>query len=185
MVDFDLFLESKKEKIDIQKYIKNLELPSRILHILEEKDYATEDHFLESLNRTTLEYTSHYLFPNKWIAFYPQMIKRHATHDTVCNISGAIIKKGSLYYTYHPFMEDLENGKVYTIKKKISVEYAFIDYFPKDLFTYEEWYYRIKNAYYEENDSIIDFYNLSISCGENCLEPYALGPSKKRKKVKL
>ncbi len=185
MVDLDALLKEKTTKIDIQKYVKDLKLPSRILHILEEKDYDTEDHFFENFNRTVLEYTSHYLFPNRWIAFYPQVVEHHAICDTLCNISGAIIKKGSFYCTYHPFMEDLVSGRVYTIKKKINAEYSFMDYFPKDLVTYEEWYYRIKNAYYEENDSIIDFYNLSISCGEHCLEPYALGPSKKRKKVKL
>lgn len=90
--------------------------------------------------------------------------------------------KGSIYYTYYPFIEDLLTGRVYTIKKKINAELGFIDLFPQDLFTYEDWYYKVKNAYYQNDDSIIDFYYLSCELGESCLEPYLLGKSKKKRK---
>lgn len=116
------------------------------------------------------------------MSFYPQLKERHATNDLICNLSGAKIKKGSIYYTYHPFIEDLQTGRVYTIKKKINAELGFIDLFPQDLFTYEEWYYKVKNAYYQKEDNIIDFYYLSCELGESCLEPYLLGKSKKKRK---
>ena len=79
-------------------------------------------------------------------------------------------------------MEDLETGRVYTIKRNINAEISFIDCFPQDLFTYEQWYYKVKNAYYDKQDSGVDFYHLSCECGENCLEPYLLAQSKKKRK---
>ena len=97
--------------------------------------------------------------------------------------SGAQLKPGSCYYSYHPFIEDLQSGIVYTIKKKIKTSLEYLDEFPQDLVTYEEWYYRLKNSYYVTQNNNIDFYHLSIQCGENCLEPYALGLSKKRRKI--
>jgi hypothetical protein len=114
--------------------------------------------------------------------FYPQVIERHAKSEITCNLSGARIKKGSIYYTYHPFIEDLESSRVYTIKKNINAELSFMDFFPQDLFTYEDWYYKIKNAYYLKENNIIDFYYLSSRCGESCLEPYLLNISKKKRK---
>ena len=72
------------------------------------------------------------------------------------------------------------------MKKRIIAEVGYQDLFPQDITTYEEWYYKVKNAYYDTNSNdIIDFYLLSCECGESCLELYQLGQSKKRKKVIL
>lgn len=72
------------------------------------------------------------------------------------------------------------------MKKRIITEASYQDCLPKDIATYEEWYYKVKNAYYNVNsDDIIDFYLLSCECGDSCLELYQLGQSKKRKKVIL
>ncbi len=177
----DFFKIDRQSTLDISQYVENIHLPSRLLNILKTMQFSSEEKLFEEVDQLILSYTSHYLFPNCLIAFYPQLHEHHASYDISCNISGAVIKKGSIYYTYHPFMEDLKSGRVYTIKKKICVEYSYIDLFPQDLFTYEEWYYKLKNSYYQHDD-IIDFYNLSVSCGEDCLEPYQLGFHKKRKR---
>ena len=179
MVDFfDSYILA--DPIDISKLLKEVDLPVRIRNILINDKFYSEESFFKMVDKLVLEHTSHYLFPNSLISFYPQVREYTASRDLVCNISGAKIKKGNLYYTYHPFMEDLYTGKVYTIKKEIKAELGYIDCFPQDLVTYEEWYYKVKNAYYV-NDDKIDFYSLSCECGEDCLEPYLLG-SKRRKK---
>lgn len=180
MVEFDDGFEIRKP-IDIKNLLKEVQLPIRLINILKVDTFYSEDAFFQAVDKLVLEHTSHYLFPNRLISFYPQVIERHATKDLICNLSGAKINKGSFYYTYHPFMEDLKSGRVYTIKRKIHTELGYIDYFPQDLFTYEEWYYKVKNAYYGNNDTI-DFYFLSRECGESCLEPYLLGISKKKRK---
>ena len=56
------------------------------------------------------------------------------------------------------------------MKKRIIAEVGYQDLFPQDITTYEEWYYKVKNAYYDTNSNdIIDFYLLSCECGESCL----------------
>lgn len=180
----DVFIDNciKKKPISFD-YLLSLSpnLPIRFVNILKNENFYSEESFFEKLEELYLEYESHFLFPNRLIAFYPQIIEKVASHDITCNLSGAKIKAGSFYCTYHPFMEDIENGRVYTIQKRINAELGFIDYFPQNLVTYEDWYYKLKNAYYRTDD-IIDFYFLSRECGENCLEPYSLGISKKKRK---
>ena len=180
MVDFfDSYISG--DPIDISKLLAEVDLPVRIKNILISDKFYNEESFFKAVDKLVLEHTSNYLFPNSLISFYPQVREYNASRDLVCNLSGARIKKGSLYYTYHPLIEDLSTGKVYTIKKQIKAELGYIDYFPQNLATYEDWYYKIKNAYYV-NDEKIDFYGLSSECGENCLEPYLLSSGKKRKK---
>lgn len=182
MVELDGYF-GNLEPIDISGLLKEVNLPVRIINILKEERFYSIDSFYNMVDKLTLTHTSQFLFPNRLVSFYPQVRERHASCDLVCNLSGARIKQGSLYYTYHPFIEDLKSGRVYTIKKKIKAELGYIDYFPQNLITYEEWYYKVKNAYYFSDDNnTIDFYSLSVECGEDCLEPYLLGKSKVRKK---
>lgn len=180
MISFDDFSIAGRP-IDISGLLSEIEIPTRLINILKDMTFYSEDAFFQMADTLALEHTSHYLFPNRFISFYPQVMERYANNNLTCNLSGVKIKKGSLYYTYHPFMEDLQSGRVYTISKKIVAEASFVDLFPQDLFTYEEWYYKITNAYYQ-NEDVIDFYFLSKECGESCLDPYLLGLSKKKRK---
>lgn len=157
------------------------DLPIRFVNQLKNEQFYSKESFIQKVDELYLKHESHFLFPDRLIAFYPQVIERVASRDITCNLSGAKIKTGSVYYTYHPFMEDLKSGRVYTIHKKINAELGFIDYFPQDLVTYEVWCYKLKNAYYQTGDAI-DFYFLSRECGENCLNPYLLGISKKKRR---
>ncbi len=125
---------------------------------------------------------SSYLFPNQYVSFYPQIKERCASTDLTCCLSGSVIKKGSCYCSYSPFIEHLKTGRVYTISKRICIEASYIDSMPHDLFTYEEWYYRIKNCYYQNYDSEIDFYFLSCELGDTCLDLHMLGKSKQKVK---
>lgn len=175
----DSFQNSKL--IDINSLLETVDLPVRLLNILKSDDFYSEEAFYKMVEQLTLQYTSQYLLPNQLVSFYPQVKERRASTNLICNLSGSIIRKGSFYYTYHPFLENLNTGKVYTIHRNIRAELGYIDYFPQDLFTYEDWYYRLKNAYYEDNDDVIDFYFLSRECGEDCLNLYPLGRSKGRK----
>jgi len=181
MVELDDYFECL-EPIDINKYLKEINIPNRIVNVLRLKKFYSEEQFFKEVDNLLLKHTSHYLFPNELVSFYPQVREYKANHELICHLSGSIIKKGSFYYAYHPFMEVLNNGRIYTIKSNINAELAFIDYFPQDLFTYEEWYYKLKNAYYSKDDNIIDFYHLSSVCGESCLDPYLLGQGKKKRK---
>lgn len=181
MIELDDFILDNSY-INIAPLLSEMDLPIRLLNILRKRHFHSEESFYNNVEQLILQYTSRYLFPNQLVSFYPQVKEKKANRNLECHLSGASIKRGSFYYTYHPFIENLETGKVYVIKKKICAELAYIDYFPQDLFTYEEWYYRMHNAYYENDNSIVDFYLLSRECGESCLDLYPLAQRKSRRK---
>ena len=166
--------------VDISDLLQEVDLPIRLLNILKSSHFNSVESFYQAVEWLTMQYTSRYLFPNQLVYFYPQVQQKMARRDLVCHLSGASIKKGSFYYAYHPFIENLETGRTYTIHNYICAELAYIDYFPQDLFTYEEWYYHLHNAYYENNNGPIDFYLLSCQCGESCLDLYPNGKKKVR-----
>lgn len=171
-------------EINIDDFLisSSIEIPVRIVNILKQKKYYDEAVFYNDLVSLLSSYQSQILFPNRYMAFYPQVRERHASKDLVCNLSGAKIKQGSLYYAYHPFIEDISNGRCYTISKNIISTSSYFDMFPQNLATYETWYYKVKNAYYNpSSDDIIDFYSLSVECGDTCLEPKLLGISRSRR----
>lgn len=177
-----IFEDISSNLIDVDEVLSSIEVPTRIANILRRRKYHSMDSFYNDLYSLLSLYQSQLLFPNRFMAFYPQVKERHASKELTCNLSGAKIKKGSIYYTYHPFIEDIQNGRCYTISKEIKTTLDYIDLFPQDLSTYEDWYYKVKNAYYNSNSNEkIDFYSLSIECGDTCLEPKLLGISKNRR----
>ena len=181
MTEFDNFL-FVSEPIIIDNLIKEIDLPVRFINILRSEKFYNETSFYERVQELYAEYSSSFLFPNRLMAFYPQLKERTSTKEITCNLSGAKIKSGTVYYTYYPFIEDVNNGRVYTVSKRINATLDYVDYFPKTLIEYEDWYYRLKNSYFNCDDSgPIDYYFLSVECGEDCLEPKLLGVSKKRR----
>lgn len=159
-------------------------LPVRIANILKEKHFSSEDEFYQYYEKLLLSYTSFYLFHGQLIDFYPIIKERTATKDFSCHLSGVKIKQGSPYITYHPFVENLENKRVYVTKREIKSLPEFSYDLPKDIFAYEDWYVKLKNCYQYEmtNGGGVDFYNLSVECGNSCLDLYPLNLSRKRKK---
>ncbi len=118
----------------IQDIAKEYDLPVRIVNILKSKNFKNEKDFYKVLEDILIKYTSNYLFPNHLISFYPQLRERKASKDFSCDLSGIPIYMGKTYYTYHPFMEDLKSGRVYTIKKEIKTCLDYIDELPQDYF---------------------------------------------------
>ena len=166
-----MFITGTSKKIDVLAFLEKEEivLPKRMMNQISKRTFYSKLHLYQSLQEMMNEYTSEFLFPGHYIAFYPQVMERKASSNITCQLSGAPIRKGKSYYCYWPFLEDLNNGRVYTTSKKIKTSPGYQDYFPATLAEYEDWYYRLKNAYYIDSD-VIDFYNLSVECGETALD---------------
>lgn len=169
------------ELININEFLQkeNIVLPLRMINRLKEKQYDSELKLYRAIETIALEYTSQLLFPHSYVAFYPQVVQYKASFRMTCQLSGAPIQKGESYYCYWPFIQNLSNSKVYTISKKIKSSLGYIDYFPQTLSEYEDWYYKLKNAYYSHSD-VIDFYNMSVECGENALDLIELHKQKRK-----
>lgn len=173
-------------EIDVLLFLRanQIDLPKRLINKLLNQKFYDELTLYKEIEKIILEHTSQFLFPNHYIAFYPQVKEFKAKSDVTCNLSGAIIKKNEFYYCYHPLIEDLNTNKVYTISKNIKASLGYQDKFPLTLAHYEEWYYKLKNAYYHEDDEI-DFYFLSVEAGDTAFEVVELKKGTLTHKIKL
>lgn len=178
----ELLIISKQNEIDVTSFLEKEEivLPGRMLRKMKERSFYSELKLYQALQELMAEYTSQFLFPHHYVAFYPQVSERNASSRMTCQLSGAPIRRGESYYCYWPFIEDLNSGKVYTTSKKIKSSLGYQDYFPSTLAEYEDWYYKLKNAYYMDSD-VIDFYSLSVECGDTALDLVELKKKKYRK----
>lgn len=176
----------EEREIDVISFleINEITLPRRLVNRILDKKFYNELKLYKYIEKLILEHTSNFLFPNHYIAFYPQVEEHKASKDTICNLSGSVIKKGEKYYCYHPLIENLDNNKIYTISKKVKASLGYQDKFPMTLSHYEEWYYKLKNAYYNQTDEI-DFYLLSIECGDTAFEVMELKKNTSEHKMKL
>lgn len=164
----------------INQFIQEERIPIRIQHLLKSKSFQSIEEFYQYYEHIYLLYCSTLLFPNSFVAFYPTIEERIASKSFSCHLSGALIKKGEEYLSYHPFIENLHTHRVYVTNKDIKACTEFYSMFPQTIGMYEEWYRKLKNSYYEPQDSnTIDFYNLSVECGDTCLD---LCPLRSRKK---
>lgn len=151
----------------------DFEIPKRILNIIKNTYFSNELDFYKNLENILLNFKSYYLFPNDYVSFYPHVVPAHSSREISCNVSGAKIKIGELYYYYRPLIENLTTTKVYTIQKTIKVAFGYQDILPQTLAQYEEWYQKSICGDYNHNDPI-DFYELTSKCGNNCLFPHLL-----------
>lgn len=123
MNEFDLFLNnySNNEKyiIDFLKR-SNIILPSRMINDITKlsKHTSNEEEIYNNVCAVILKYTSNYLFPHNYISFYSVIKEKPSTKNLMCHLSNAPIKKGDAYYEFHPFIENLTNGRIFTTSKK-------------------------------------------------------------------
>ena len=56
----------------------------------------------------------------------------------ICDISGSIIKRGTLYCYYNPLIQNKRTGMRYKLKRPIKIETSYEEYLPRDMFSFEE-----------------------------------------------
>lgn len=168
-----------------EDYLKmlDIELPIRITNIIKTEIFYSKEEFYNFIEDLLDKYTSHFLFPNHYCSFYPSLEEYTSTRDTICHLSGAPIKPNETYYVYRPLLEDLTTKKIYTLLKSVQASLGYIDLFPSTLFEFEDWCYKIENAYYE-NDDQIDFYAFSSNYGNDVLMLKELDKNSNRGKIR-
>lgn len=90
--------------------------------------------------------------------------------------SGSIIKKGSYYIYYRPFLEDLTTGICYTISRPIKCDPSYLDELPTNIKELDELSRKMFCAY-ENNDD--DSYNFLTNYGSDRISLRKIG--KKRR----
>ncbi len=61
-----------------------------------------------------------------------------ASNPITCDISGSIIRKGTLYCYYNPLIQNKRTGIRYKLTRPIKIETSYEEYLPGDMFSFEE-----------------------------------------------
>lgn len=85
------------------------------------------------LDYKRFDITSNSVFPNQMVVCYPQIREVKSSRSIICNISGSVIKKGSIYINYNMFMENLSDGYSYVLDKNWVSELGYREFFPKNI----------------------------------------------------
>lgn len=172
-------LSLKKEFLILyNEEIKKLEQdPTGNLFI--DPDKSIEEIYFD-IEQYTESLRSEYLFNNDIVKFYPSIKEVVANRDTTCHFSGGIIRKGSLYCNYRPFLQNMDTGQKYVLKKTIKVETGYRHFLPTTLKKFEEFIYNLDNAYSLNKDSELDYYSINCNLGE-----WSLLELKNNKKIKV
>ena len=77
-------------------------------------------------------------FPNDVVYFYNGYREMKASNPITCDISGSIIRKGTLYCYYNPLIQNKRTGIRYKLTRPIKIETSYEEYLPRDMFSLEE-----------------------------------------------
>lgn len=77
-------------------------------------------------------------FPNDVVYFYNGSREMKASSPITCDISGSIIRKGTLYCYYNPLIQNKRTGIRYKLTRPIKIETSYEEYLPGDMFSFEE-----------------------------------------------
>ena len=124
------------------------------------------EEILFEIEQYTESITSEYLFDNNIIKFYPNIKEAKASKPIVCHFSGGIIKKGSLYCCYRPFLHNIDTNQKFVLKKTIKVEEGYKDYLPVSIKDFERFIYNLDNAYTLDSNNDLDFYSINCNLGD-------------------
>jgi hypothetical protein len=118
-------------------------------------DINNEIFEFESMNIST------FISPGDIILFYPNIKEVKALNNITSDIQGPIIKAGSYYIEYKPFLENITKNICYVLKKSIKAEMGYRYNLPKNLHEFETWLMYLNNPdIVTSYETEIDFYDL-------------------------
>lgn len=159
-----LLVDLSSNRISRRVIQKNASLPiSELMELISSEEFSA---------------TSTWYFPGDLCCFYPKVMEYKSKSTQVCDISGALIQAGSLYYTYRPFLENLTRKRKFVLKRTIKAEIGYYDFFPKSLIEFENLACNLASGSCQGE---YDYYDLSKRIGETL----PLKELKKRKGAKL
>lgn len=99
------------------------------------EDNKSKDEVKKSLELFNMSQT---YFPNDVVYFYNESREMKASSPITCDISGSIIRKGTLYCYYNPLIQNKRTGTRYKLTRPIKIETSYEEYLPRDMFSFEE-----------------------------------------------
>lgn len=124
-------------------------------------DYKTlGDMILESEQIDTYEY-SDYVFSGEKVIYYFNPKYRRSKKNFTCPVNGQVYTKGELAFIFKPFIYLPDKKESYTIKEIKASSYEE-DFFPNNINSFDEFYYKVENSYTLGLDK---YYNFSTCIG--------------------
>ena len=169
----DFLIDTKKDRIgrrtisNIDNYInalenyKNNNLNGKMISDL---NYTLEDICYDWAS-LELSYTSKYLFDNSIVFVYPKIKELIAAKNYKCDFSGFRIYKGNTYYRCKIFIENITDKSVY-VTKELCISEDYIDYFPTDIESLDDFLYRIDSCYDRDDE---EYYIMSVNMSDTHL----------------
>jgi len=152
----------------IREHLKKLyELEARSLLKNTEGIRITKDDSLNDILLKTQDYfdqiTSYVLFYGDYVKFYPNIKECIAQKNHNCCFSNALIRKGSLYVRFKPFLHNISKNEKYVANKVITVEPGYLYDLPKTLSDFEDFYSKVIS---HTSNQDLDYSNISynLSC---------------------
>jgi len=144
-------------------YIEELK-KNRFNRELIEKNYGLSVSKLEEICYYNLE--KHMDEDGIIMAFYPVIKEVRSSKNRICYFSGAMIRKGSFYLCYRPFLENIMTHTTYVLQKPIHVELGYFDELPKNYRDFSYMDKQLQNGFY---------YDFSTNYGNDCLKLQKIG----------
>lgn len=118
---------------------------------------SIEQIYYEELSELEYANTSEILLPNHEVILYQNIKEQKASKDITCMYSGSVIRKGSYYIYYKPFLEDLTDGICYTISRPIKCDSYYSDELPTNIKELDELSRRLFSSYENNDDYSYNF----------------------------
>lgn len=155
------------DKTLYERYLKELEnfKTNRIARQITEKLFGES---IETIAKTIIEEEEKNIsmdmdfFIGDLVLLHESIKEHHTKTGIICDFSANLIKRGSLYLSYRPMLENLITKKVYVLKRSIKVEPGYFDMLPKDIKELEKLNYKMKLQLVEDH---IDYSHLNSVMG--------------------
>lgn len=150
-----------------QLYLPQFE---KMLSQVHDSIYSPNRTLIEMLMWSNLvedENTSNYIFSGERLIYYPNIKFRTVFKPFLCPVSSQTVSRGEEGLVWDPLFWLPDKKSVYVLSKAIRAHYCYADFFPSDVTSLDDFWFRVNNAYELGLD---DYYNFSCNVGSLSLK---------------
>lgn len=105
---------------------------------------------------------STYAFPGEYVKYYSNLKYGKVVKPFLCPVSSEIVSKGKEEVLWAPVFWLPNKNEFYCLSKKIRALSYYDDFFPTDISSFDEFYFKVNNAY---ELGFEDYYDFATNIG--------------------
>lgn len=125
--------------------------------------YITFEMIYKEYEQLSVKNTSRLFFNDHLVILYPKTKLYKASNMITCCFSNEIIKPNGYYIYYRPLLDDVTTKKTYIVTPTIKVSPYYEEFLPKNILELEDFQRKLLNAYNNEGDDRINYYDVSTN----------------------